>query len=225
LRATPINDVAQLSGRLRGLMGMLPNLSVQMTGDDPNQSRIASLLDRYLVIRREGEAMPVIGRSAWAVREALKIELERAMLALERNQPDLWQQALASAAAMSEQTLLQNSEQTNQFKLRLADLNAVSLQATLPNIGASLHDLRKLYRSAAQATGVPAISAPLATDPALPSAASASSEPAISVLVPPAGVNAAPEPTPAAPETPPQAAPAEMPVQPNTSTPPVTPPQ
>ncbi len=228
LRATPINDVPNLSGRLRGLMGMLPNLSVRMTGDDPHQSRLASLLDRYLVIRREGEAMPVIGRSAWAVREALQIELERAMLALERNQPDLWQQSLASAAAMSEQTLLANSEQTNQFKLRLAELNAINLQAKLPNVGASLHDLRKLSRQPAPASAAVVDSSNTVINNAqeINNGANASGEPAIPVLVPPASAGSASLPaeaTIAAPVSAPDAsnpvAPGPAPVEPVTSDP------
>jgi uncharacterized protein HemX len=195
LRATPLNDVAALSGRVKGLLADVDAVAVIINQDVPGRGRLAALLDRYLVVRREGDALPVVGRSAWAVREGLKIELERAMLALERNQPEIWQSALGSALKMADAALLRGSDVSTDFKTRLGQLASVELHAKLPQLGASLRDMRRLRTGAVPATAPPVISPapavptinPAATPiPAVPSApAEAPESPA--TLTPPAG--------------------------------------
>jgi uncharacterized protein HemX len=195
LRATPLNDIAALSGRVKGLLADVDAVAVITNQDVPGRGRLAALLDRYLVVRREGDALPVVGRSAWAVREGLKIELERAMLALERNQPEIWQSALGSALKMADAALLRASDVSTDFKTRLSLLASVELHAKLPQLGASLRDMRRLR------TGV------VPTAPPVINMAPAAPAPAINP--------AAPTPNPAVPSTP-----AEAPESPATLTPP-----
>ena len=144
VRAAPVNDVPALSGRLRALIEELPNLSVLTEAPNATGSRLLAALDRYLVVRREGEAMPVLGRSAWAVREGLTLEFERAQLALERQQPQAWQNSLATAVTMAERGLKSDDATVESFLSRLRALGKTALAPNPPKLGATLRALRRL---------------------------------------------------------------------------------
>ena len=144
VRAAPVNDVPALSGRLRGLIQELPNLSILTEAPNATRSRLLLALDRYLVVRREGEAMPVLGRSPWAVREGLILEFERAQLALERQQPQAWQNALETAVTMAERGLLPDDIVVENFLSRLRALAKTALAPDPPKLGATLRALRRL---------------------------------------------------------------------------------
>ena len=144
VRAAPVNDVPALSGRLRGLGQELPNLAILTEAPNATRSRLLAALDRYLVVRREGESMPVLGRSAWAVREGLTLEFERAQLALERQQPQAWQNALATAVMMAERGLKPDDTTVESFLSRLRALAKTALAPDPPKLGATLRALRRL---------------------------------------------------------------------------------
>ena len=144
VRAAPMNDVPALSGRLRALIQELPSLAILTEAPNAKQSRIWLALARYLVVRREGEAMPVLGRSPWAVREGLTLEFERAQLALERQQPQAWQNALETAVAMAERGLKADDTAVESFLSRLRALAKTALAPDPPKLGATLRALRRL---------------------------------------------------------------------------------
>ena len=144
VRAAPVNDVPALSGRLRGLGQELPNLAILTEAPNATRSRLLAALDRYLVVRREGESMPVLGRSAWAVREGLTLEFERAQLALERQQPQAWQNSLATAVMMAERGLKPDDTTVESFLSRLRALAKTALAPDPPKLGATLRALRRL---------------------------------------------------------------------------------
>ena len=144
VRAAPMNDVPALSGRLRALVQELTNLPILTEAPNASRSRLWLALDRYLVVRREGEAMPVLGRSPWAVREGLTLEFERAQLALERQQPQAWQNALATAVTMAERGLMPNDTAVESFLSRLRALAKTALAPDPPKLGATLRALRRL---------------------------------------------------------------------------------
>ncbi len=144
VRAAPVNDVPALSGRLHGLVQELPNLAILTEAPNATRSRLLLALDRYLVVRREGEAMPVLGRSPWAVREGLTLEFERAQLALERQQPQAWQNALETAVTMAERGLLPDDTVVESFLSRLRALSKTALAPEPPKLGATLRALRRL---------------------------------------------------------------------------------
>lgn len=152
VRAAPVNDLPALSGRLRGLVQELPNLAVLTEAPNATRSRLMLALDRYLVVRREGEAMPVLGRSPWAVREGLKLEFERAQLALERQQPQAWQNALDTAVTMAEHGLLPDDTVVESFLSRLRALAKTTLAPEPPKLGATLRALRRLREGPASQT-------------------------------------------------------------------------
>lgn len=144
VRAAPMNDVPALSGRLRTLVQELTNLPILTEAPNTSRSRIWLALDRYLVVRREGEAMPVLGRSPWAVREGLTLEFERAQLALERQQPQAWQHALETAVTMAERGLMPDDTAVENFLSRLRALAKTALAPDPPKLGATLRALRRL---------------------------------------------------------------------------------
>lgn len=144
IRAAPMNDVPMLSGKLRGLSDELGELRVREEQSVAGSSRLWSALDRYLVVRREGEAIPALGRSAWVVREGIKVEIERAQLALERQQASRWSDALKTAVQMGEQSLLIDDANVDAFMRRLRALAATNLAPEPPKIGAALRELRRL---------------------------------------------------------------------------------
>ena len=144
VRAAPMNDVPALSGRLRALIQELPSLAILTEAPNATRSRIWLALDRYLVVRREGEAMPVLGRSPWAVREGLTLEFERAQLALERQQPQPWQNALETAVVMAERGLKPDDVLVESFLSRLRALAKTALAPDPPKLGATLRALRRL---------------------------------------------------------------------------------
>ena len=150
VRAAPMNDLPMLSGKLRGLSDDLAELRVRpenaMAADG---SRLWAALDRYLVVRREGEAVPALGRSAWVVREGIKIEIERAQLALERQQAERWSDALNTAVKMAEQSLLTDDANVDAFLRRLRALAATNLAPEPPKIGAALRELRRMRATTA----------------------------------------------------------------------------
>ncbi len=150
VRAAPVNDVPALSGRLRALIQELPNLSILTEAPNATGSRLLAALDRYLVVRREGEAMPVLGRSAWAVREGLTLEFERAQLALERQQPQAWQNSLETAVTMAERGLLADDTLVESFLSRLRVLSKTALAPDPPKLGATLRALRRLREGPAR---------------------------------------------------------------------------
>ncbi len=152
VRAAPVNDVPALSGRLRGLIKELPNLAILTEAPNATRSRLLLALDRYLVVRREGEAMPVLGRSPWAVREGLTLEFERAQLALERQQPQAWQNALDTAVTMAERGLLPDDAAVESFLSRLRTLAKTALAPDPPKLGATLRALRRLREGPAVPT-------------------------------------------------------------------------
>jgi uroporphyrin-III C-methyltransferase len=144
VRASPSNDVRTLSTKLRALKDQLGSLSVKLDTQSSERGRIMSALDRYLVVRREGDAMPVLGRSAWAMREGLEIEFERAQLALERQNNADWQNSLSAARNMAERALQQDDEHTVRFLMELQDLLNIGLAPKPPAIGASLRELMQV---------------------------------------------------------------------------------
>ena len=176
LRAAPRIDLASLSGRLRALSDQLNGLTIRMEEDKPvsARGRISALFDRYLVVRREGEAMPTIGASAWAVRQALKIEFERAQLALERQQPEAWSNSLKTALELSNSSLQTEQATTQSFLSRLSELSQVALAAPPPPLGAGLRELRRMRVEQAQPTNAPLLSedagtvVPLGETPSVP---------------------------------------------------------
>jgi uncharacterized protein HemX len=205
VRASPNNDVRTLTQQLRALKDQLASLSVKVDAQVNDQGRIMSALDRYLVVRREGEAMPILGRSAWAVREGLEIEFERAQLALERQNNESWQNALSAARNMAERGLQSDDENTVRFLSELQALLGIGLAPKPPAIGASLRELMRVRASiqdaSANATPLPAdgqalpapameppSTTPKETDTPVPSPAPPVEAPADSptVLVPPA---------------------------------------
>lgn len=144
VRAAPMNDVPALSGRLRTLVQELAGLPILTEAPNATGSRLWLALDRYLVVRREGEAMPVLGRSPWAVREGLTLEFERAQLALERQQPHAWQNALETAVTMAERGLMPEDTAVENFLSRLRALAKTALAPDPPKLGATLRALRRL---------------------------------------------------------------------------------
>ncbi len=144
VRAAPMNDVPALSGRLRTLVQELAGLPILIEAPNATGSRLWLALDRYLVVRREGEAMPVLGRSPWAVREGLTLEFERAQLALERQQPHAWQNALETAVTMAERGLMPEDTAVENFLSRLRALAKTALAPDPPKLGATLRALRRL---------------------------------------------------------------------------------
>lgn len=150
VRAAPVNDVPALSGRLRALVQELPNLAILTEAPNATRSRLLAALDRYLVVRREGESMPVLGRSAWAVREGLTLEFERAQLALERQQPQAWQNSLATAVTMAERGLKPDDTTVESFLSRLRTLAKTALAPDPPKLGATLRALRRLREGPAR---------------------------------------------------------------------------
>ncbi len=148
VRAAPMNDVPALSGRLRALIQELPSLAILTEAPNATRSRLWLALDRYLVVRREGEAMPVLGRSPWAVREGLSLEFERAQLALERQQAQSWQNALETAVAMAERGLKSDEPSVESFLSRLRALAKTALAPEPPKLGATLRALRRLREGA-----------------------------------------------------------------------------
>lgn len=176
LRAAPRVDLPSLSGRLRALSEELNGLPIRMDEHTPDNARgrIAALFDRYLVVRREGEAMPTIGASAWAVRQALKIEFERAQLALERQQPEAWSNSLKTALELSKGSLLTEQASTQSFLSRLSELSEVTLAAPPPPLGASLRELRRMRSAQEEPTVAPLLSeepvsaVPLGETPSVP---------------------------------------------------------
>ncbi len=157
VRAAPINDVPALSGRLRALIQALPSLPILIDAPSAARSRIWLALDRYLVVRREGEAMPVLGRSPWAVREGLTLEFERAQLALERQQPQAWQNSLETAVAMAERGLKAEDASVESFLSRLRALAKTALAPEPPKLGATLRALRRLREGPARPVVSPEI--------------------------------------------------------------------
>lgn len=184
VRAAPMNDLPMLSGKLRGLSEDLANLRVRPETSSIDGSRLWAALDRYLVVRREGEAVPALGRSAWVVREGIKIEFERAQLALERQQASVWSEALATAVQMAEQSLLTDDANVDAFLRRLKALAATNLAPEPPKIGAALRELRRLRTASSINTSVqepmpsaPILDAPSQNEPdALPAEAEKSPE-------------------------------------------------
>lgn len=154
VRAAPMNDLPMLSGKLRGLSEDLADLRVRPETSSVGGSRLWAALDRYLVVRREGEAVPALGRSAWVVREGIKIEFERAQLALERQQAGIWTEALATAIQMAEQSLQMEDANVDAFLRRLRALAATNLAPEPPKIGAALRELRRLRTASAINTSV-----------------------------------------------------------------------
>jgi uroporphyrin-III C-methyltransferase len=144
VRAAPMNDMPALSGRLRALTQELANVPVKIDASANSQGRLWAALDRYLVVRREGEAMPSIGRSPWAVREGITLEFERAQLALERQQPEIWQRSLTTALQMAEQSLVAENVSAESFLMRLKGLASTALAPEPPKIGVALRELRRL---------------------------------------------------------------------------------
>jgi len=154
LRAVPRIDAAGISANLTALRIQIDELPVQIGETGTGGGRLARLLDRYLVVRREGEAMPVVGRSAWAVREGLKIEIERAQLALERRASDTFDDALQTADTLAKQALLANDTQVMAFFAELDSVRSNRINAQMPNLGAALTELRSV-RSGARAPALP----------------------------------------------------------------------
>jgi uroporphyrin-III C-methyltransferase len=183
VRAAPVTDVAGLSGRLRALTLELASLPVQIEAPSSARSRLWGVLDRYLVVRREGEAMPVLGRSAWAVREGLTLEFERAQLALERQQPLNWQSALTTAVTMAERALVTESPAVDDFMMRLRAMAKTELAPQPPKLGATLRALRRLREASLTPTRDSVISAPMPQNDAPESANDAPETP-----IAPAGV-------------------------------------
>jgi len=144
LRAVPRIDAAGISAKLSALRIRADKLPVQIGETGTGGGRIARLLDRYLVIRREGEAMPVVGRSAWAVREGLKIEIERAQLALERRASDTFDDALQTADTLAKQALQAQDIQVLAFFSELDSVRSNRINAQMPNLGAALTELRSV---------------------------------------------------------------------------------
>jgi len=147
LRAVPRIDAAGISVKLIALRIQIDKLPVQIGETGTGGGRIARLLDRYLVVRREGEAMPVVGRSAWAVREGLKIEIERAQLALERRASDTFEDALQTAHTLAKQALQANDTQVMAFFAELDSVRSNRINAQMPNLGAALTELRSVRGS------------------------------------------------------------------------------
>ena len=152
VRAAPMNDVPALSGRLRALVQELATLPILTDAPNTTGSRLMQALDRYLVVRREGEAMPVLGRSPWAVREGLTLEFERAQLALERQQPHAWQNALETAVTLAERGLMPEDTAVESFLSRLRALAKTALAPDPPKLGATLRALRRLREGPPRAT-------------------------------------------------------------------------
>ena len=150
VRGAPMNDLPALSGRLRAMIQELPSLPILTEAPNATRSRLWLALDRYLVVRREGEAMPVLGRSPWAVREGLTLEFERAQLALERQQAQSWQNALETAVAMAERGLRPDDTSVESFLSRLRTLAKTALAPEPPKLGATLRALRRLREGAAR---------------------------------------------------------------------------
>jgi uroporphyrin-III C-methyltransferase len=144
VRASPTNDVRTLNTKLRALKDQLSTLPVKIDAQITDRGRMMSALDRYLVVRREGEAMPILGRSAWAVREGMEIEFERAQLALERQNDSDWQNALSAARNMAERGLQNNDEVSVRFLSELTALLDIGLAPKPPTIGASMRELMRL---------------------------------------------------------------------------------
>jgi uroporphyrin-III C-methyltransferase len=144
LRAVPRIDAAGISTKLTALRIQIDKLPVQIGETGSGGGRIARLLDRYLVVRREGEAMPVVGRSAWAVREGLKIEIERAQLALERRASGTFDDALQTADTLAKQALQADDAQVMAFFAELNNVRSNRINAQMPNLGAALTELRSV---------------------------------------------------------------------------------
>lgn len=142
LRAVPRIDAAGISAKLTALRIQIDKLPVQIGETGSDGGRIARLLDRYLVVRREGEVMPVVGRSAWAVREGLKIEIERAQLALERRESDTFDAALQTADSLAKQALLIGDLAVTRFFTELDSVRSHRINLQMPSLGAALIELR-----------------------------------------------------------------------------------
>jgi uroporphyrin-III C-methyltransferase len=148
VQAAPVFDIGNLQSALQQLVKDLPNVPVVLDPESNERSRLRRLLDRYLVVRREGDAMPVIGGSSWAVRESITIELERAQLALEKHDSSTWQRALNTALSVAEKSLAQESAQGVSFMSALQSLRANELLPNPPTIGGALRELQRLSESA-----------------------------------------------------------------------------
>jgi uncharacterized protein HemX len=159
IKAAPLNDMPALSGRLRELKTALGGVPIRSDVPESARGRLSNVLDRYLVVRRDGEAMPVLGRSAWAVREGLTIEFERAQLALERQQPQTWQDALSTALGMAERGVNAQDAVGERFLGQLRALSTTALAPAPPKIGQTLRALRRLRDGNV-------VDSPLATDQA-----------------------------------------------------------
>jgi uroporphyrin-III C-methyltransferase len=142
LRAVPRIDAAGISAKLTALRIQIDKLPVQIGETGSDGGRVARLLDRYLVVRREGEVMPVVGRSAWAVREGLKIEIERAQLALERRESDTYDAALQTADSLAKQALLIADLAVTRFFTELDSVRSHRINVQMPSLGAALIELR-----------------------------------------------------------------------------------
>lgn len=187
LRAVPRIDAAGISAKLVAMRIQIDKLPVQIGETGSGGGRIARLLDRYLVVRREGEAMPVVGRSAWAVREGLKIEIERAQLALERRASETFDDALATADTLAKQALQANDTLVLAFFAELAEVRSNRINAQMPNLGAALTELRSVRggaRAAAFPDQVSEIDAdtPENAEPLLPMQDQSSAQPQIQTL-------------------------------------------
>jgi uroporphyrin-III C-methyltransferase len=144
VQSAPIFDSTSLQTSLQQLVKDLPMVPVVLDPESNERSRLRRLLDRYLVVRREGDAMPVIGGSSWAVRETITIELERAQLALDKHDSTTWQRALTTAAAVAEKNLARESAQGVSFLAALQALRANTLNPNPPTIGGALRELQRL---------------------------------------------------------------------------------
>jgi uroporphyrin-III C-methyltransferase len=175
LRAVPRIDTVGIGAKIAALSSKIDVLPVQ-TAESSSEGRIRQLLDRYLVIRREGELMPTIGRSPWAIREGLRIELERAQLALERKDAAVFTAALKTGQTLAQQALVADAAPVREFTLALSALSEQPIHADLPALGSSLSELRALRNNAIEPA--PPVAEPAAADDAASDSPAAPAPPA-----------------------------------------------
>ncbi|WP_424946937.1 uroporphyrinogen-III C-methyltransferase [Candidatus Spongiihabitans sp.] len=137
--AETANSGAEVSGMKRYMQPII----------DAGASFLASLGDLIQVEKNGKSIKPVISAELRQMTYAkTKLILESAQIAFIRQQPELYQNRIQSAAIWVAENFAQNSEQTAHWLAQLDEVGAISPQAKIPDISGSLKAIRAVIKSA-----------------------------------------------------------------------------
>jgi uroporphyrin-III C-methyltransferase len=186
LRALPADPRPLLRAEIADLQRLLPTLPAlgsAVEADDVAPSRLRSLLDSVVTIRRIDDAGTALSPLEQSARKsALVLQLSLAQVALEHDDAGAWALALDNALAMFDRQFDPGAQPTATARLRLQALRNANVAPPDLSLGAALQELRNLRatrRLGSMAIEVPAPAAPSSPMPAPEPAPEPAQEPGV----------------------------------------------